>query len=667
MITQVSMPARSKWLGRLSKTAGLALALYSFAVPANAPLDIRYALVIGNAAYPGAAKLDNPLNDAAAIAMTLRGLGFEVAELQNAGRLQMANAVDLMTEQLKGKNATAVFYYAGHGMQLNWRNYMVPVDAKLASPSDVPRQTVDLSSVVDSFKKAGNRVNILILDACRDNPFKAASATGKGLAPLDAPAGTFLAFATAPGNVAEDGDIADGNGNGLYTQFLLQELKTPAARIEDVFKRVRFSVRKKSQGRQIPWESTSLEEDFYFNDGVKFTFRPEYLAKVEADMQGKREQRRAQEAQAREREQQLVAEQTKERERQLASAKAVEQQRQADEARLKEIQRLAAEARTKEQNRLTQEIKDREELRIALQAQAKEREKVIALERASAQQAQAARERERAADESRIAEIGRLVARAKALSPTPPVPAAQARELELRTAKSDWGKAKDSADPDVLFDFLAKHPAGTEFAEIAQYRLDQVAKPLVQVALGRGHETSLSYRGPRFRLGDQFQFELVDMLSKTVQRTYWRRVTAIDKDVVQLNEGAIAFTPLGAALADDYGSFDTPFGGQPVEFQIGKKWSSRATQRALDGRRYELTRESKIIALEVITVPAGQFQTYVVEATEYVSSGAVQRRKIWYDPRYGVPIRSEVRQYGSDNSFQRSERRELIAIKADRS
>ena len=136
---------------------------------------------------------------------------------------------------------------------------------------------------------------------------------------------------------------------------------------------------------------------------------------------------------------------------------------------------------------------------------------------------------------------------------------------------------------------------------------------------------------------------------------------------MQLNEGAIAFTPLGAALADDYGSFDTLFGGQPVEFQIGKKWSSRATQRALDGRRYELTRESKIIALEVITVPAGQFQTYVVEATEYVSSGAVQRQKIWYDRRYGVPIRSEVRQYGSDNSFQRSERRELIAIKADRS
>ena len=131
--------------------------------------------------------------------------------------------------------------------------------------------------------------------------------------------------------------------------------------------------------------------------------------------------------------------------------------------------------------------------------------------------------------------------------------------------------------------------------------------------------------------------------------------------------GTLGHRPENICLLTAPCSFDTPFGGQPVEFQIGKKWSSRATQRALDGRRYELTRESKIIALEVITVPAGQFQTYVVEATEYVSSGAVQRRKIWYDPRYGVPIRSEVRQYGSDNSFQRSERRELIAIKADRS
>jgi hypothetical protein len=107
------------------------------------------------------------------------------------------------------------------------------------------------------------------LDACRDNPFSS-SGSGKGLAQLDAPSGTFLAYATAPGNVAEDGEVvANGQGNGLYTGFLLQELKKPQAKIEDVFKRVRFNVRQKSNGRQIPWESTSLEDDFYFNASYK--------------------------------------------------------------------------------------------------------------------------------------------------------------------------------------------------------------------------------------------------------------------------------------------------------------------------------------------------------------------------------------------------------------
>ena len=120
--------------------------------------------------------------------------------------------------------------------------------------------------MIDAFKAAGNRMNIVVLDACRDNPF-AVSASSKGLAPVDAPPGTFLAYATAPGNVAEDGDAK--SGNGLYTQFLLEELKRPTAKIEDVFKRVRLNVRRQSQGRQIPWESTSLEDDFYFNSKVK--------------------------------------------------------------------------------------------------------------------------------------------------------------------------------------------------------------------------------------------------------------------------------------------------------------------------------------------------------------------------------------------------------------
>jgi Caspase domain len=187
----------------------------------------------------------------------------------NGNKAQMMAAIDKSRESLSGKNAIGMLYYAGHGLQLDWRNYMVPVDAKLSKASDVANQTIDLDSVVTAFKQAGNRMNIVVLDACRDNPFSS-SGSGKGLAQLDAPSGTFLAYATAPGNVAEDGEVvANGQGNGLYTGFLLQELKKPQAKIEDVFKRVRLNVRQKSNGRQIPWESTSLEDDFYFNASYK--------------------------------------------------------------------------------------------------------------------------------------------------------------------------------------------------------------------------------------------------------------------------------------------------------------------------------------------------------------------------------------------------------------
>ena len=264
---------------RVGATAALAVAGLCFSVQAQAPLDIRIALVIGNSAYAGV-PLVNPANDARAMGDTLRGLGFTVVELRDAQKDQMTEAIAKVRDALKGKQGVGMLYYAGHGLQLDWHNYMVPVDATLSKAADVAGQTIDVNSVIDAFKSAGNRMNILVLDACRDNPF-AGTASGKGLAQLDAPPGTFLAYATAPGNVAEDGDAK--GGNGLYTQYLLDELKKPAARIEDVFKRVRLNVRKQSQGRQIPWESTSLEDDFYFNTGkVIAVAKPDQKANEEA-------------------------------------------------------------------------------------------------------------------------------------------------------------------------------------------------------------------------------------------------------------------------------------------------------------------------------------------------------------------------------------------------
>ena len=273
--------------------------LAAVSVSAQAPLDIRVALIIGNSAYAGRMALLNPANDAKDMADVLKRLGFTVIELRDGNKAQMAAAIAKVSDSLKGKQGVGMFYYAGHGLQLDWRNYMVPVDANVKTPGDVLQQTIDMSSVIDVFKAAGNRMSILVLDACRNNPFGGNTSTGKGLAQLDAPPSTFLAYATAPGNVAEDGD--EKSGNGLYTQFLLQELKRPITRIEDVFKRVRLNVRKQSNGRQIPWESTSLEEDFFFNDGVKYTIKPEDLDRMAAEVRAAEQKRLAQEAEALER------------------------------------------------------------------------------------------------------------------------------------------------------------------------------------------------------------------------------------------------------------------------------------------------------------------------------------------------------------------------------
>jgi hypothetical protein len=249
---------------RLVFAATAAAVLSIFSAQADAPVYVRVALVMGNAAYVSAPPLANPGNDAKAMGQTLRAQGFNVIEVVNGSKSQMQSGIAKIRDTLRGQAGIGMLYYAGHGLQLNDHNFMVPVDAKLNKANDIPKETVDVSEAIAAFKTAGNRMNIIVLDACRDNPFGKSSQL-KGLAPIDAPVGTFLAYATAPGNVAEDGD--EKSTNGLYTSFLLQEMKRPNARIEDVFKRVRYQVRQKSDGRQVPWESTSLEEDFVFSDG----------------------------------------------------------------------------------------------------------------------------------------------------------------------------------------------------------------------------------------------------------------------------------------------------------------------------------------------------------------------------------------------------------------
>ncbi len=220
----------------------------------------KVALVLGNGKYKQA-PLKNPANDARAIGEILKELGFDVTLKVDASKADMVAAVQAYVGTLAAKKCVGLFYYAGHGLQLAWKNYMVPVDAVVRTIGDVGKHAVGVNALMEGLSKAGNPMNVVILDACRDNPFgNLKGVDQKGLSQMDAPTHTLLAYATSPGNVASDGDGA----NGLYTENLLHELKVPEAKIEDVFKRVRLGVRRKSNGGQIPWESTSLEEDFWF-------------------------------------------------------------------------------------------------------------------------------------------------------------------------------------------------------------------------------------------------------------------------------------------------------------------------------------------------------------------------------------------------------------------
>lgn len=225
-------------------------------LPAGAA-EKRVALVIGNAAYP-TAPLGNPVNDANDITASLQKLGFEVIQKNNANQREMNRAIVEFGEKLRS-DTIALFFYAGHGIQVKGKNYLIPVDARIASESSVRAETVDVDTVMDQL--ATSTLNIVILDACRNNPFERRfRGTGGGLAQMDAPTGSLIAYATSPGKTAADGD----GRNGLYTQELLKHIQTPGMPLEAIFKRVRNGVIQGSGNAQTPWEVSSLTGDFYF-------------------------------------------------------------------------------------------------------------------------------------------------------------------------------------------------------------------------------------------------------------------------------------------------------------------------------------------------------------------------------------------------------------------
>jgi uncharacterized caspase-like protein len=223
----------------------------------------RLALVIGNGNYVSARNLSNPVNDATDMANALKELGFEVILGTNLSLKQMNDKVREFGDKLKASGGVGLFYYAGHGIQVGGRNFLIPVEADIPREDEVNFNALNLDLVLQKMATANNGLNIVILDACRNNPFARSWSRGtgeEGLAQINAPTGTFIAYATSPDRTASDGS----GRNGLYTGELLRVIKQPQLKIEDTFKQVIKAVNSVSKGKQVPWISSSFSGDFYF-------------------------------------------------------------------------------------------------------------------------------------------------------------------------------------------------------------------------------------------------------------------------------------------------------------------------------------------------------------------------------------------------------------------
>ncbi len=230
----------------------------------------RVALVIGESAYRMVTPLPNPANDAKAMSQLLDDAGFEVTTAADLSQKEMNAQVGDFAAKIaaKGPDTVALVFYAGHGMQIDGENYLVPVDVDPKRETDIPLQAVRLNDILNTLNSVPSKMRILLLDACRNNPFPAISRTaGHGLALVDTKAGipgTFLSYSTSPGAEAEDGNGADSP----YATALLAAAREPGVPIEQAFKRVRVAVNKATEGRQTPWDSSSLTEDFKFIAGT---------------------------------------------------------------------------------------------------------------------------------------------------------------------------------------------------------------------------------------------------------------------------------------------------------------------------------------------------------------------------------------------------------------
>jgi hypothetical protein len=575
----------------------LLMALLAASAALGAATAERIALVVGNAGYPGS-PLANPKNDARAVAELLSRAGFQVEVQYDTSRDTLLGSVTRFGQQLRDPGIKlAVFFYAGHGLQLDWRNYLVPVDAKVRSAPDVQRQTVDASELIKFMNESRGRSFVAILDACREDPFPGSyHPQAKGLSPFDAPSGSLLAYSTAPGQVAYDGK----GGNSLYTKHLVHELAVPDVSLEDAFKRVRLNVRMESNGRQIPWESTSLEQDV-----TLFPRRKAALSDAELERRFELE----------------LAEWTKVRRSDSING-------------LTEFIRAFPSGNVSElaQARLNRLLED--ELRKADEAR-----------REAERQALVQAEVQRLKGDSTSAAVG-------------PADREQLARLAAQAQARRDAAASLSRDP-IVPPADSPVPAAPTFVATAAAALPPAA-PVAPTPYYQG----LSPHRRDYRIGDVLEFRVIDQFSKASAPLKLRVTAVDEAaDRVEYNDGEFASDLMGNTLGNLRGDMSTPRQFYPAELLVGKHWRTQFKQARKSGLTYTFRYDVKVTGKETVVVPAGTFEAYRIEARGFNMDLRAQiNRTIWVTPGVNADIAHETLVRLNNGRIEQNDRQELVAF-----
>lgn len=619
----------------------------------------RVALVIGNANYRVANPLNNPRNDAEGMAALLARAGFQVDLQIDADLEKMQVSVARFGKSIREKNVKfGLFYYAGHGLQQDWHNYLMPVSANILQASDVATQTVDVSDLLRYMEQPQEQRSFLvILDACRDSPFaNAYKPAAKGLSQFDAPVGSLLAFATSPGNVAQDGE----ERNGLYTGYLLREFAVPGVRLEDAFKRVRLSVRMASKGTQIPWESTSLEEDvFLFPVAVKklseadrdqlleneigtwLTVKnsqdPEVLAGFIRAFPSGSASELAQSRLTRLLTVQRTLNDQQARKALLAAAETTDAEEVARQRAAQAVQKRLAEQKSEEERlRLAQREADAVAEQTALAAKL-EAGKVAEIARQKEKQAQLA-----AAESARLANL-------RSEQETKDRLLAQQVESSRVAAEREATRQQSKA----------QQLAAEKLALLAQ--VDTQVKPVIlePTPFFKGYSEHLR----QYAIGDEFNIRVIDQFSKTAKPMVLK-VTQVDADAdrVTYNEGEFVSDLMGNITTNQRGALSTPRQFYPAELFVGKRWQTRFKQSRPNGVTYTFQYDLKVVGKELVTVPAGTFDCYKIEARGFnMELSANLQRDIWVAPGVNADIAHEIRVRLRNGTWDQNDRQELVS------